>query len=328
MKLSIIVPIYNAEKYIEKCLESLVQQSYANLEIILINDGSTDSSIEICRQFATYDHRIKILEQSNGGPAKARNYGMLNTTGDYIGFVDADDYVEIDFFEKMIQASISSNADIIISNIKEIKSSNVILNTLPKNRIINKNEIKDLVIKQYYTSYLGNLASLFNKIYKKSFIKRNELLIDEQRIRAEDYWFNFEAFSKAESCFAIDNMGYIYNTFSENSIMKSFRSSQYQDFLTTRYKLLEYNKTLLFEINYSDWDTTFINHTNEFILQGIEFRQKKIVKNILKDDTFINCMKNYQANNLHTKIIKLSVNINLKKITYFLYVLWSLRIKK
>ena len=93
MKISIIIPVYNSKKYLRKCLTSLKKQSYKNLEIILINDGSTDNSLDICNQYKKIDKRFKVYTKKNGGTSSARNYGIKKSTGDYITFVDNDDFI-------------------------------------------------------------------------------------------------------------------------------------------------------------------------------------------------------------------------------------------
>ena len=100
-KISIIVPIYNMEKYLNKGVNSIINQSYENLEIILVNDGSTDDSLNICNKFKKKDKRVVVLKKENGGLSSARNYGIEHANGKYISFVDADDYIEKDYIEKL-----------------------------------------------------------------------------------------------------------------------------------------------------------------------------------------------------------------------------------
>ncbi|MBQ8615735.1 MAG: glycosyltransferase, partial [Clostridia bacterium] len=109
-KISIILPVYNVENYLDKCLTSLVNQTYQNLEIILVNDGSPDNSGEVCENWAKKDSRIKVLHKANGGVSSARNFGLDNATGDFIGFIDPDDFVELDMYEKLLNALNSQNA--------------------------------------------------------------------------------------------------------------------------------------------------------------------------------------------------------------------------
>ena len=104
-KLSIIVPVYNVEKYLPKCLESLTNQTLKDIEIICVNDGSMDNSLAILKEFASKDSRIRIIDNQHQGVAKTRNTGIEQSTGEYIGFVDSDDYIDIDFFEKLYNLS-------------------------------------------------------------------------------------------------------------------------------------------------------------------------------------------------------------------------------
>lgn len=100
-KITVIVPVYNVENYLEKCLDSLINQTYKNLEIIVINDGSTDNSGEICQEYAQKDNRIVYIEKENGGQSEARNMGLDRMTGSYVTFVDSDDWVELDYVETL-----------------------------------------------------------------------------------------------------------------------------------------------------------------------------------------------------------------------------------
>ena len=112
IKISVIVPVFNAEKYLKMCLNSLVSQTLKNIEIICIDDGSTDNSLAILDKFKSKDDRIKIIKQKNYGVSMARNNGISEAQGEYIGFVDADDWVDKDFFEKLYNATQKYNADI------------------------------------------------------------------------------------------------------------------------------------------------------------------------------------------------------------------------
>ena len=111
--ISIIVPVYNAEKYLNRCISSLLNQTYYNLEIILVNDGSTDNSKKICENAAKNDSRIKLINSVNEGVSLARNKGLKEANGDYISFVDSDDYVEPDYVEKMLLTLKSKKVDIV-----------------------------------------------------------------------------------------------------------------------------------------------------------------------------------------------------------------------
>ena len=111
-KISVVIPIYNAEEYLEECLESVVGQTLRDIEIICINDGSTDNSAKICEKYAKKDKRIIFVSTENKGPGAARNTGLGFAKGEFIGFVDSDDWIDLDFYEKLYTAAVETDADI------------------------------------------------------------------------------------------------------------------------------------------------------------------------------------------------------------------------
>lgn len=116
-KVSVIIPVYNVEKYLARCLDSVINQTLKDIEIICVNDGSTDNSAQILEEYAQKDNRVKVVEQVNGGLSSARNTGMKYVTGEFLGFVDSDDFVEKDFYEKLYNAAKSENAEIACAGI-------------------------------------------------------------------------------------------------------------------------------------------------------------------------------------------------------------------
>ena len=122
-KISVIVPVYNVEDYLDRCINSIVKQTYKNLEIILVDDGSTDSSYKICNEWAKKDERIKVLHNKNEGVSKARNVGIDASTGDFIAFVDSDDYIEETMFEKLLDKQKTNNSDIVFCRVNQINNN-------------------------------------------------------------------------------------------------------------------------------------------------------------------------------------------------------------
>ena len=156
-KISIIIPVYNIEDYIEKCIKSIIYQDYENLEIILVNDGSTDNSLKICEKYSKKDKRIKILSQENQGLSMARNNALKVATGDYIWFIDGDDYIEENSFE-IIKKYIDNDYDIIISDYYEVKN--------------NKNKLVKIKGENYSDNirYVLSHCIVWNKIIKKKLL--------------------------------------------------------------------------------------------------------------------------------------------------------------
>lgn len=331
IKITIIVPIFNAERSLARCIESIICQTYTKLEIILVNDGSQDNSLKICHKYAKDDKRIVVIDQANGGASKARNTGMKNATGEYVGFVDSDDYVIDDFVEKMVQAAQNSNADVIICNILNLKDGVTISkveNLLPKNTVLKKQEIREEILKKYYSKEKGgNFASTCNKFYKLAFLRDNQLYIDETKIRAEDYWYNFHAFRKANAVYALDFDGYYYNIDTPQSIMKTFRENEFDKFIEYRNELLYYNEDLHLPVDLHKWDIGLVDWSNEFILICIKNIRYDVVKKIITNKDFLHAYSTYNPVNIHTKLIKLFLKLRLNLLVVQIYTVWSLKFK-
>ena len=131
-RISVVVPVYNVEQYLEKCVNSIINQTYKNLEISLVDDGDTDKSGKLCDELANLDNRIMVYHKKNGGLSDARNYGVERATGDYIGFVDGDDYIDAEMYEKLYEAIKKENVDVAECNLKIIYSDRVELFTEKK----------------------------------------------------------------------------------------------------------------------------------------------------------------------------------------------------
>ena len=206
-KVSIIVPVYNVELYIEDCLNSLLNQTYSNYEIILINDGSTDNSIEICSKYN--DQKIKIFNQNNKGVSIARNVGISLATGQYIMFVDADDMVSEKYIENLIKSIEETNTDMVVCGYTKEKAELVNKKNSQeiKGEIINANTMLENMME-------NNLQEgyLWNKIFKKSIINDNSLEFKEGVNVWEDLYFVIEYLSKSDKIFAINEKLYYYRT--------------------------------------------------------------------------------------------------------------------
>lgn len=160
-KLSVIVPIYNVEKYLKRCIDSIVNQTYKNLEIILVDDGSKDKSGNICDEYSNIDKRIKVVHLENGGVSRARNVGINLSTGEYLGFVDSDDYISSEMYENMIHILENHNLDIVSCNAYMVKNNRVIGEKgTSKLKIYGKNEILPLVLQDYNNT-------VWDKVYKR-----------------------------------------------------------------------------------------------------------------------------------------------------------------
>ena len=209
-QISIIIPVYNTEQFLKSCINSLINQSFENCEFIFVDDGSTDQSCNLIRSYKKNDNRIKLVMQDNKGVSSARNTEILNSKGEYIGFVDSDDYIESDMYEILYKEIQIEDCDVIISHFEEelngykrIKTYNLIKNELMDKTYI-QNNILPLFIKD------DSLNTVCNKLYKKSIIDENNIRFPKGLPLGEDGIFNMTYFSKCNSCKYIDYTGYHY----------------------------------------------------------------------------------------------------------------------
>lgn len=195
--ISIIIPVYNVEKYIEKCIHSVMEQTYKNIEIIMINDGSTDNCGKICDEYAKKDNRIKVIHQKNEGVSSARNKGIRECTGKYIGFVDGDDIIDTDMFEKLYESITKNESDLAICNYYPNKDFCGV------DEIIDIETALDLILDK--DKYKGFVV---NKLYKKSILKDQKF--DEKIDICEDLIFNCQYIIKCCKCSIVNEKLYNY----------------------------------------------------------------------------------------------------------------------
>lgn len=203
------------EKYLPKCLESLIKQTLKDIEIICVNDGSMDNSLAILKEFASRDSRIRIIDNQHQGVAKTRNTGIEQSTGEYIGFVDSDDYIDIDFFEKLYNSATKSNSDIAIASILKHKNFFNIYNakyTKEETAITIQDKIKLCEDKKHFFFYA------WNKIYHSGFIKENNIKFSEGQIY-EDVMFAIKALYYSNKIISVYGTKYHYIEH-ENSLTK------------------------------------------------------------------------------------------------------------
>lgn len=184
---SVVIPAYNVEKYIEKCLESVCKQKYKNIEILVVNDGSKDNTQLECEKVAASDPRIKIITQENSGGSAARNRGMKEAKGKYLCFVDADDVINEAFVQSMVENYIENKSDLAICGFEEKKEDEIINSTSGSIQIMTQNEAMEKLLRE--DSFKGYV---WNKLFDMEIIKHNNLQFDTSIKIWEDVLFVFE----------------------------------------------------------------------------------------------------------------------------------------
>lgn len=197
--ISIVVPVFNVEKYLSHCLDSIIGQSYNNLEIICVNDGSTDNSADILDLYAAKDYRIKIITQKNAGLSVARNTALDYATGEYISFIDSDDWIAPDFYEILINEALASDAQVVQCGYHKISEEH------------DKIKLFSAGCWQNYTEILSNLDKCYvwNKIWRADILKKYQLRF-EPHLYYEDILFTAKAAKHITNWVLIDYAGYFY----------------------------------------------------------------------------------------------------------------------
>ncbi|MCR2045724.1 glycosyltransferase [Acetatifactor muris] len=211
-KISIIVPIYNIQQYLDKCISSIIAQSYKNLEIILVDDGSTDNSGKICDRFAAYDNRIKVIHKDNGGLVSARKEGIKAAEGEYIGFVDGDDYIEREMYEMLAHYIEEMQVDFIHSGYFKNDGQKFSVKT-KKKYILNNRKSRENIIKKMILDPTDSEAvssSIWSKLFKKEFLGSAYMGMQDKLSYGEDLWCICSCIMRCDSFGTVPEAWYHY----------------------------------------------------------------------------------------------------------------------
>ncbi|MDG6137310.1 MULTISPECIES: glycosyltransferase family 2 protein [Lactococcus] len=316
--ISIIVPIFNAEKYLKECLESIINQTYKNIEILLINDGSSDSSLDMCKPYAIKDERIVLYTQKNGGVSSARNRGLLLSHGSFFTFIDSDDYIDIDYIEKYVDIIKLNNPDIIIGTFLSSKENN-------KNKkypVLVKDEIEPYISaimdNNPNLEYLNDSSEMgysISKLFKsKKYINSR---FDPKITLREDAIFNIQAFSEAYNISFLEYSGYHYRQSLEMTT-KKFKENYINEIeyfllqvktLWERFNLpiASYNKGVLYA--YMFWLKMEVLHGHSTYSKAIKH---DLILNSFSISFWKDAFKNISYNNLSIpyKVLKLFYDLH------------------
>lgn len=264
---SIIVPIYNVEKYLEKCVCSILNQDYNNLEVILVNDGSTDKSLEICERLQKKDNRIKIINQKNLGVSAARNNGFYYSKGDYICFIDSDDIIEIDMVSTLVKLLQENECEVANCNIHIIEKDKTERNfyTNKNIKIYNSSELK-----KYFL--LGKVShACWDKMYKREVLEKVNFVLNST---SEDRYFCWKLYKTINKMVVTSKVGYHYIRKNENSITS--RPLSLKNISIIEEALNVKNDVLLhYPELYDEWEYYYLNGLDNLASKFIEQKIKK-----------------------------------------------------
>jgi glycosyltransferase involved in cell wall biosynthesis len=311
-KISIILPCYNVENYLARSIESALAQSYSDFELLVIIDGSPDNSKSIAENFIKIDNRIQVFEKENGGLSDARNYGLERAKGEFIYFMDSDDWIEPNLLEDNLKIIEDENLDLVIFGYIQddentegevIRSTNV----LPKVTKYVKGE-KNITID---THHLGLLGYAWNKIYRKSFLEKNNLKFEKGTSLVEDILFNSQVY-QATTVLRFNEKGYYhYLNRPITTLIKTFHINSFE---------LKRRKTISLEIFFNEWNVLNKNELLSYsIVQGIRycihnmfafknqlyFKQKvEVIKSMLQDSLTKQYAEHYKPYGFKNKLYK------------------------
>jgi len=300
VKVSIIIPVYNVEKYLRQCLDSVVNQTLKDIEIICVNDGSTDNSLHILEEYADKDPRVRVLNQENMGSGVARNRAIKQATGEYIGFMDSDDYADLTMFEKLYEHAKLNDCEIVMcpmlivkENGEEVNSSDLksfyfynldCFDETFDNRIFNYRDTENFIFEVAVNAY--------NKIYKNSFVKKYNARFAEEGLIFQDNIFFYHTYLNASRMSLIREFLYYHRTHRPGSVQTERGKKQY-DIIKIMNMIIELFKA------YTDYDeiellNRKINHINFRYYQVAEEYRAEFFR-LIKED--------YEEMNLEDDII-------------------------
>ncbi len=296
---SVVVPIYNVEKYLNRCLQSIVNQTYKNLEIILVDDGSPDNCPSMCDDWKTKDSRIKVIHKSNAGLGEARNTGIKNANGKYIFFFDSDDYVALNTVERCLECALKTNADTVVYGRANVYPNGDIeekANNIDTNLYENESITDDFLPGLFDYSH-GFGVSAWSKMFSLDIIKENRLLFQSERVViSEDSMFCLEYFSKSKKVYVIPDRLYFYfkNDKSLSRAYKEGRQIKNDEFLLKcieKVKELSISERVLSNIK-ARYHGMTLGTMMQIVRSDLSRKEKKLeLKKIYKDDTLRQTLK-------------------------------------
>lgn len=327
--LSIIVPIYNVELYLRQCLDSILRQTFEDFELILVNDGSTDNSPNICDDYAARDARIIVVHKENGGLVSARKAGLSTAKGKYIGYVDSDDWIEADMYQALCDAAQAFNVDIVICDIienyldYEVKATQVVKPGLyQKDRMIKEVYPIMLYAGQYYQ--FGLFPSVSNKLFKKSLLEKFQYQVDDQIRMGEDVACTYPSLLNAKSIYLLDKQ-YLYHYRQNPSSMTASYDQQFFEKTLVLYKHLRELSLAPYFVNQLQYYLTYL------VIAGVQnelhrenektLREKRaFLKKMLKHRAINEVLQAICLNKLPFKV-KLIILLLKRQSIFLLYVL-------
>lgn len=336
MELAIIVPVYNVERYLEKCVNSILAQRFSSIEIILVDDGSTDSSGILCDSFAQKDGRIKVYHKTNGGLMSAWKYGLHFTSARYIGFVDSDDWVDENMYSVMMEKANSTKADIVASGlIQEFDDGREAIpaKNLLAEGLYSRTEIREKIFPilisggSYHTR--GLQPHRVTKIFRREILLKSLDDCSEEVSVGEDLLTLFSALRWVQSIYVIHSFHPYHYRINSESIINKYSSQKYKKISALRKHMLEVNSKheydFTLQINTDFLKLWMMQMENEILYSGQSLSQlSRSIKSISNDEDFISAKEKSEFWKLPSKY-KMYLRLMEKRLYFLIAVIRNIK---
>lgn len=291
-KISIIVPVYKVERYLHRCIDSIIAQSFTDFELILVDDGSPDNCAKICDEYLGKDKRVKVIHKTNGGVSSARNVAINICKGEYISFIDSDDFIDIDMLDAMYHCAVTNSVEIVMTNF--FMNDKLINAQIPLNKTILKDDIAIKILPSFSKDNTICIFAFTNKLFSKEVINRGNIRFNESLSYQEDLLFMLSVYANASSMYYIDKAFYHYEVI-QGGLYSSYKVNAFHMLLIARKEIYDLIKKYnIVNVDYNNlnigflYNITFqIYRTNKHI---IEKKQRKIlIDTILTNNEVIKC---------------------------------------
>lgn len=311
VNVTIITPVYNREHLVVTTIRSVLNQTYCNFELLLIDDGSTDGSLEMCKTYEKKDSRIRVFHKENGGVSSARNLGLRFSKGKYITFLDSDDTIEPDFFEKILATIKKFDADIVFSN------ANNPGKTITSDFVLNDSmQIKKSISDFYYLVPSNNLAG---NLYKKELILHG---FDEGQKISEDFLFNLQYLAKSKKIVYSPIVGYISPDIPRVSITRNFVENEFEMYVNSQKALIDFVGR---EHISADLENRLFGIANSSIVRIIENNElnirskRELINLVIENKFFQDNLKFIKPKNFRQRVLKILYKYRMSKIIYEIF---------
>lgn len=320
MKFSIIIPVYNSARFLHQCIGSIVGQAFRDYELILVDDGSTDDSCAICREYAEQYGHVRLIRQENGGPSAARNRGIAEATGEYLAFVDSDDWVTPDYFA-VLERAVASAPDLVFFGRQHGEEK--IVTAFPAGCCASREQIIDFLTTNYFR---GDVASCTVKLYARHLFADGELRFPAGTVVEEDLLFVLQAVDRSSTLVSIPDAVYFYNRRDSGSVTTQYNPIKFDCKLRACQTELGYARKWsspaleqIFDDNYLSYISASINNLMYRACPLTRKQKLEEIRRFYRAELTLDCIRRSRGLSLRSRVMYLLIRLKLHRVSYLLH---------